>query len=80
MVILIDTVEDLFVLACAMRTIGLNRLKYEVYKDSITNYMLELRMPYNRYLKMMQKLQKSGYNLKQETTVDIINRLIKLES
>lgn len=80
MVILIDTIEDFEILESVMRTIGLNRLNYEVYKDSITNYMLELRTPYNRYLAMMQELRKSGYTLKQETKVDIFNRLKKIES
>lgn len=80
MVILIDTIEDFEILASVMRTIGLNRLNYEVYKDSITNYMLELQTPYNRYLAMMQELRKSGYTLKQETKVDIFNRLKKIES
>ena len=80
MVILIDTIEDFEILASVMRTIGLNRLNYEVYKDTITNYMLELRMPYNRYLAMMQELRKFGYTLRPETKVDIFNRLTKIES
>ena len=80
MVILIDTIEDFEILASIMQTIGLNRLNYEAYKDDITNYMLELRMPYYRYLAMMQELRKSGYTLKPETKVDIFNRLTKIES
>lgn len=76
-IILIDRVEDALVLANVMKNIGMERLSYEVYKDTITSYMVEIRMPYNRYLKMMQNLRKNGYNLRPESEVDIIQRLYK---
>lgn len=77
MVILMDNIEELHVLANVLISIDLNRIEYEVYKDTITAYMMELRMPYNRYLAMMQGLRKNGWNLKPETKVDIFNRMIK---
>lgn len=77
MVILVDNIEDLNVLANVIVSIGRERVKYEAYKDEITAYMMEMCMPYNRYLAMMKGLQKRGYNLKAETKVDIFNRLIK---
>ena len=76
-VILVDSIEDLSVLANVMKNIGLKRLYYEVYKDDITAYMVEIRMPYNRYLAMMQLLRKNRYNLRAESKADIIQRLIK---
>ena len=78
MVILIDDFEGLSILADALVSIGLKRVSYELYKDDITAYMMELRMPYNRYLAMMRYLQDHGYNLSQESNIGIFNRLIKI--
>ena len=77
MVILMDTEEQLSVLRNAIVSIGRNRCLYELYKDDITTYMMELRLPYNRYLAMMKELQSRGWNLKMETKVDIVNRMIR---
>lgn len=78
MVILIDDFEGLSSLTEAIVSIGLKRVSYELYKDDITAYMMELRMPYNRYLAMMRCLQDHGYNLSQESNVGIFSRLIKI--
>ena len=78
MVILIDDFEGLSSLTEAIVSIGLKRASYELYKDDITAYMMELRMPYNRYLAMMRYLQDHGYNLSQESNVGIFSRLIKI--
>lgn len=77
MVILMDDLEQLSVLANVIVSIGRKRCLYELYKDDITAYMMELRLPYNRYLAMMKELQSRGWNLKMETKVDIINRMIR---
>lgn len=77
MVILMDDEEQLLVLSEVIVSIGRERCTYEIYKDEITAYMMELRMPYNRYLAMMQGLQKRGWNLKPETKADIFNRMIR---
>lgn len=77
MVILVDNVEDLDMLADVIVDIGKERLKYEVYKNSDSTYMLEIRMPYNRYIAMMKGLHKHGYNLKPKSKADIFNKLIK---
>lgn len=78
LVILIDDFEGLSILADAMASIGLKRLSYELYKDDITAYMMELNMPYNRYLELMSYLQDHGYNLTQESKVGIFSRLYKI--
>lgn len=78
MVVLMDNFEELSVLTDVIVSIGKERLSYELYKDDITDYMMEIRMPYNRYIKMMRGLQSRGYNLKPETKVDIFNRMIKM--
>lgn len=80
MIILMDDVEQLSTLAKIFQSIGRERLSYEVYKDDITAYMIEVCMPYNRYLKMMRLLIKNGYNLRSESKVDIIQRMVKEES
>ena len=77
MVISMDTEEQLSVLRNAIVSIGRKRCLYELYKDDIATYMIELRLPYNRYLAMMKELQSRGWNLKMETKVDIINRMIR---
>lgn len=77
MVILVDDIEALSTLADVIVSIGRERCTYELYKDDITAYMVEIRMPYNRYLSMMRGLQKQGYNLKPESKADIFNRLFK---
>lgn len=79
MVILMDDIEQLGVLADVLVSIGMDRCSYEVYKDEITAYMMELRLPYNRFLAMLKGLRTAGWNLKPETKVDIFNRMIKLD-
>lgn len=77
MVILMDNEEQLLALSETIVSIGRERCIYELYKDNITAYMMELRLPYNRYLAMMKELRKKGWNLKPETKVDIFNRMVK---
>lgn len=77
MVILMDDEKQLLALSEVIVSIGKERCTYELYKDDITAYMMELRLPYNRYLAMMKGLQKRGWNLKAETKADIFNRMIK---
>ena len=78
MVILIDDLGQLDVLADVIASIGSNRCSYELYKNEITTYMMEIRLPYNRYLAMMKKLRTMGWTLSQETKVDIFNRMVKI--
>lgn len=77
LVILVDDAIGLGILTEVIVAIGRDRCIYELYKDDITAYMVEIRMPYNRYLAMMRGLQKRGWNLKMESNVDIFNRLYK---
>lgn len=79
MVILMDDIEQLSVMAQTIGYIGKRRIRYEVYKDEITAYMMEMRMPYNRYLAMMRRLRYHGYTLRAETAVDIFNRMVKID-
>lgn len=77
MVILMDDLDQFWVLADVIVSIGDDRCSYEVYKDEIATYMMEIKLPYNRYLAMMQGLREVGWTLKPETKVDIFNRMIK---
>lgn len=76
-VILVDDIVGFCILTEVITAIGRDRCVYELYKDDITAYMMEIRMPYNRYLAMMKGLQKRGWNLKMESKVGIFNRLYK---
>lgn len=79
MVILMDDLDQFGILVDALVSVGKDRCSYEVYKDEITTYMIELNLPYNRYLAMMQGLRDAGWTLKQETKVGIFTRMIKLD-
>ena len=76
-VILMDNEEQLSVLTDVIVSTGRNRCNYELYKDDIIAYMMELRMPYNRYLAMMKRLRTQGWNLKPVSKSDIFNRMVK---
>lgn len=78
MVILMDDIEALTVLTEAIVSIGKKGLSYEVYKDDITAYMMEMRMTYNRYMALMTHLRKHGYTLCKETKVGIFSRMKKI--
>lgn len=77
-VILMDDLEELTVLTQSIISCDRHRFIYELYKDEITKYMMEISMPYNRYIALMDQLRKRGWTLKQETKVDIFNRMIKV--
>lgn len=77
LIILMDDIEQLSILSEVIVSIGKERCTYEIYKDEITAYMMELRMPYNRYFAMMRGLQKRGWNIKAETVVDVIHTMYK---
>lgn len=78
MVILMEDAEQLKILMDTITSIGRKRCRHKLYVvDTITPYMMELRLPYNRYLAMMKGLQKRGLNLKMESEVGIFNRMVK---
>lgn len=78
MVILMDDIGQFQTLAEVIVSIGRERCIYEVYKHTFSLYMMELRLPYNRYLALMKGLRSRGWTLKPETRVDIFNRMIKI--
>ena len=77
MIILIDTIEDMVVMVNVLNNIGLERSSYKFHKDNLSDCMLEIQMPYNRYLAMMKLLIQKGYNLRSESKVNIFQRLHK---
>lgn len=58
MVIRMDNIEQYCIMKEVLGAVGLDRCSYE-YDDS--SCLLELRLPYNRYLAMMQELTKRGW-------------------
>ena len=78
LIILIDNKSELMDLTLVLQSIGLERLSYEVYGNDIIFYTMEISMPHNRYLAMLRELRKRKYNLKSDTKVNTINRLIKV--
>ena len=77
MVILIDTIEDMVVMVNVLNNIGLEKSSYKFHKDNLSDCMLEIQMPYNRYREMMKLLIQKGYNLRSESKVNIFQRLHK---
>lgn len=76
MVVVINSTKRMNIFAHVLEEIDIDRIKYQVYKND-DKYLVELRMPYNRYFKMMKELIKRGYNLRPESKADIINVMIK---
>ena len=58
------------------------KINHESYAIIFTNheYMIEFRVPYNKYLKFMNKLHEKGYNLKAMSNVDLINKIVKVDN
>lgn len=56
-VVLMEDLEQLTIMAESIVACGKDRFTYEVYKNEITAYMIEMSMPYNRYLALMQNLR-----------------------
>lgn len=78
LLISIDNDQGVSVLENVLGYIGKDRLSYKTHNCGLTGYMMELRMPYNRYMEMMKSLQKIGWNLAQISNVGVIDKLIKL--
>ena len=64
------------------KVIGSVKINHESYAIIFTNheYMIEFRVPYNKYLKFMNKLHEKGYNLKAMSNVDLINKIVKVDN
>ena len=58
------------------------KINHELYKIIFTNHVntIEFRIPYNRYLKFMQELNKNGYTLRAISNVDLINEIVKVDN
>ena len=58
------------------------KINHESYAIIFTNheYIIEFRIPYNKYLKFMNKLHEKGYNLKAMSNVDLINKIVKVDN
>lgn len=76
MVILMDNIEQYCVMKEVLEAVGLDRCYYKYY----STHLLELRLPYNRYLAMMQELTKRAWTLKAKTNVDIFNTMVKIDA
>lgn len=78
MVIVIDNDDMKDIVVDVIKSIGKNRCVYQMYKNKGDfSYLLEIRMPYNRYFAFMRGIQKQGYNLCAESEVDVINTMFK---
>ena len=64
------------------KVIGSVKINRESYAIIFTNheYMIEFRIPYNKYLKFMNELHDEGYNLKAMSNVDLINEIVKIDN
>lgn len=76
-VILVDDAKKLEVLKFVFKAIDEKRIQYVIYKDTDLVWIVEYKMPYNRYLAMMRELQKQGLSLKQETAIGLFSKLVK---
>ena len=62
------------------KVIGSVKINRESYAIIFTNheYMIEFRLPYNKFLKFMKELNKNGYTLRIMSNVDLINKIVKI--
>lgn len=79
LVILMDSTVQVADMMHVISSIGSWRCNYQLHVERTANYIMELHLPYNRYLAMMKGLQKRGWNLKMETKVGVLNRMIRIE-
>lgn len=80
MVILMDNIEQYGIMNEVLGAVGLDRCSYKYYEYDDSSCLLELRLPYNRYLAMMQELTKRAWTLKMKTNVGIFNTMVKIDA
>ena len=58
------------------------KINHESYAIIFTDheYMIEFRLPYNKFLKFMKELNKNGYTLRIMSKVDLINKIVKVNN
>ena len=64
------------------KVIGSVKINRESYAIICMNheYMIEFRLPYNKFLKFMKELNKNGYTLRIMSKVDLINKIVKVNN
>ena len=80
MVILMNNVEEYCIMREVLGAVGLDRCCYKYYENDDSSCLLELRLPYNRYLAMMVELTKRAWTLKAKSNVDIFNTMVKIDA
>lgn len=80
MVILMDNIEQYCIMREVLGAVGLDRCYYKYYECDDSSCLLELRLPYNRYLAMMLELTKRAWTLKAKTNVGIFNTMVKIDA
>ena len=78
LVIIADNVAKVQILKEAMSSVNVDRESY-IITVTDRDYIMELRIPYNKYLAFMDKLHMEGYNLRCMTRLDLVNTLVSLE-
>lgn len=78
--ILMNDLECVEAVANSIKESGQTRFKYAVYEESLagSKYMMELKMPYNRYLPFMTNLRKRGYTLRDLSLLGVISVVEKI--
>ena len=77
MVILMDNVDQFSVMVETIVSIDKNRCSYRLCKNSISDFVMELRLPRNRYKALIKELRRRGWSLKSETPGDVIVTMIE---
>lgn len=78
--ILMNDLECIEAVTNSIKESGQTRFRYVVYKESLAGfkYMVELKMPYNRYLPFMTNLRKRGYTLRDLSLIGVISVVEKI--
>ena len=80
--VIVMSKEDIIYLLQILNAIDSVKIDPKSYATRITDHecMIEFRIPYNKYLKFMNKLHEKGYNLKAMSNVDLINKIVKVDN
>ena len=78
LVIIADNVAKVQILKEVMSSVNVDRESY-IITVTDRDYIMEFRIPYNKYLEFMDKLHEKGYNLRCMTRLDLVNTLVSLE-
>ena len=79
MVVVTSEKNEVDLLKKVISSVKINHESYAIIRTN-HEYIIEFRVPYNKYLKFMKELNKNGYTLRAISNVDLINEIVKVDN